>query len=220
MALLAYRRIIGQALRRPHVRWIALAAGMAYLLLYLYSLGHLIVDRDVVAPGDTPSFIVVPDWTTKSFERVGGFAYEPVAALYVARGVTLFIAPLNLFIGAILATLIALNVATTAYALTVARSCRRLSWTGLLGSLPGLLTGFACCVPTVAFVLGANLVLALISVQMFLLPLSVASLVLGLGWTLQRVRKELVEGGISLAALAAGSLGVDHIQGRDGIDMS
>jgi len=214
MALLAYRRIIGQALRRLHVRWIALAAGMAYLLLYLYSLGHLIVDRNVLAPGDTPSFIVVPDWTTKSFERVGGFAYEPVAALYLAQGLTFFLAPLNLFIGAFLATLIALNVATTAYALTVARSCRRLSWTGLLGSLPGLLTGFACCVPTVAFVLGANLVLALISVQMFLLPLSVASLVIGLGWTLQRVRKELIEGGVSLAALTAGSLGVDHIQGR------
>ncbi len=67
--------------------------------------------------------------------------------------------------------------------------------------------------PTVAFVLGANLALALVSVQMFLLPLSVASLVLGLGWTLQRVRKELVAGGVSLAAVAAGNLGVDHIQG-------
>jgi len=28
------------------------------------------------------------------------------------------------------------------------------------------------------------------------------------------VRKELIEGGVSLAALTAGSLGVDHIQGR------
>jgi hypothetical protein len=214
MALPGFRKILGQALRRPRGRWIAITTGIGYFLLYLYSLGHLVVDRNVVAPGDTPGFVIVSDWTTKSFERVGGFAYEPVAALYVARGVTLFIAPLNLFIGAILATLIALNVATTAYALTVARSCRRLSWTGLLGSLPGLLTGFACCVPTVAFVLGANLALALISVQIFLLPLSLASLVLGLGWTLQRVRKELVEGGVSLAALAARNLGVDHIQGR------
>ncbi|MBA3276980.1 MAG: hypothetical protein H0T72_14455 [Chloroflexia bacterium] len=214
MALPGFRQILGQALRRPRGRWIAITTGIGYFLLYLFSLGHLVVDRNVVAPGDTPGFVIVSDWTTKSFERVGGFAYEPVAALYVARGVTLFIAPLNLFIGAILATLIALNVVTTAYALTVARSCRRLSWTGLLGSLPGLLTGFACCVPTVAFVLGANLALALISVQIFLLPLSLASLVLGLGWTLQRVRKELVEGGVSLAALAARNLGVDHIQGR------
>lgn len=213
MALPGFRQILGQALRRPRGRWIAITTGIGYFLLYLYSLGHLVVDRNVVAPGDTPGFVIVSDWTTKSFERVGGFAYEPVAALYVARGVTLFIAPLNLFIGAILATLIALNVATTAYALTVARSCRR-SWTGLLGSLPGLLTGFACCVPTVAFVLGANLALALISVQIVLLPLSLASLVLGLGWTLQRVRKDLVEGGSSLAALAARDLGVDHIQGR------
>ncbi|MDQ3657153.1 MAG: hypothetical protein M3457_19030, partial [Chloroflexota bacterium] len=142
------------------------------------------------------------------------FAYEPVAALYLAQGLTFFLAPLNLLSGVVLGSLIALHVATTAYALTVARSCRRLSWAGLLGSLPGLLTGFACCVPTVAFVLGANLALALISVQMFLLPLSLASLVLGLGWTLQRVRKELVEGGVSLTAMASGNIGMEHRQGR------
>ncbi len=210
MTLLAFRQILGQALRHPRGHWIAFAAGVAYLLLYLYSLGHLVVDRDVAAPGDTPSFVVVPDWTTKSFDRIGGFSFEPVAALYLARGLTLFIAPLNLLIGTALGSLIALNVATAAYALAVARSCRRLPWTGLLGSLPGLLTGFACCVPTVALVLGANLALAIISVQMFLLPVSLASLVLGLGWNLRRVRKELVEGGVSLSAVASGSLGMER----------
>jgi hypothetical protein len=214
MARPAVRQILGQALRQRRGRWLALAAGAAYLLLYLYSLGHLVVDRDVVASGTTPSLVTVPDWTTKSLERIGGFTFEPVAALYLAEGLTLFIAPVNLLIGAVLGSLIALNVATAAYALTVARSCRRLPWAGLLGSLPGLLTGFACCVPTVAFVLGANLALALISVQMFLVPVSLASLVLGLGWNLRRVRKELVEGGLSLSAVASGNLRIDHHQGH------
>ena len=164
--------------------------------------------------GDTPCLVIVPEWTTKSLERIGGFSFEPVAALYLAQGLTLFNAPVNLLIGATLGTLIALNVAAVAYALTVARSCRRLPWTGLLGSLPGLLTGFACCVPTVAFVLGANLALALVSVQMFLLPLSLASLVLGLGWTLRRVRRELGEGGISLSAMASGHPGMERRHGH------
>lgn len=214
MRPLAFRPILGQALRQRRGRWLALAAGGAYLLLYLYSLGHLVIDHQVVAPGDTPRIVIVPDWTTKSVERIGGFSFEPVAALYLAQGLTLFISPVNLLIGAALGSLIALNVATAAYALTVARSCRRLPWTGLLGSLPGLLTGFACCVPTVAFVLGANLALALVSVQMFLLPLSLASLVLGLGWTLRRVRRELGEGGVSLSAMAPGHPAMERRHGH------
>ena len=214
MRRLAFRPILGQALSQRRGRWLALAAGGAYLLLYLYSLGHLVIDRQVVAPGDTPRIVIVPDWMTKSVERIGGFSFEPVAALYLAQGLTLFIVPVNLLIGATLGSLVALNGAAAAYALTVARSCRRLPWTGLLGSLPGLLTGFACCVPTVAFVLGANLALALVSVQMFLLPLSLASLVLGLGWTLRRVRRELGEGGVSLSAMAPGHPGMEHRHGH------
>jgi hypothetical protein len=198
MTLLTLGQILGQALKRPGGRWVALVSGVGYLLVYLYSLGHLVLDHDVVAPGGTPAFVAVPDWTSKSFERVGGFAFEPVAALYLAQGFTLFIAPLNLLIGVTLGSLIALNVATAAYALATVRSCRRLPWTGLLGSLPGLLTGFACCVPTVALVLGANLALAIISVQAFLLPLSLAGLALGLAWNLHRVRQELVASGVSL----------------------
>lgn len=213
MAPPAFPQILGQALRQPRGRWIALTAGIIYLLLYLYSLGHLVIDRDVAAPRDTPSFLVVPEWTTKSLERVGGFTFEPGAALYLAQGLTLFIAPLNVLIGVTLGSLIALNVATAAYALTIARSCRRLPWTGLLGSLPGLLTGFACCVPTVAFLLGANLALAIISVQMFLIPVSLASLVLGLGWNLRRVRKDLVQGGgVSISAPPSGNFGTGHHQ--------
>ena len=126
MAPTTPRQILGQALRQPRGRWLALAAGVGYLLLYLYSLGHLVIDRDVVAPGDTPSFAVVTDWTTKSFERVGGVTFEPVAALYLAPGLTLFVAPVNLLIGVVLGSLIALNVAAAAYAVAVARSCRRL----------------------------------------------------------------------------------------------
>ena len=174
MSRLAVRPILGQALNQRRGRWLALAAGAAYLLLYLYSLGHLVIDRQVVAPGDTPRLVIVPEWTTKSLERIGGFSFEPVAALYLAQGLTLFIAPVNLLIGAILGTLIALNVAAAAYALTVARSCRRLPWTDLLG----------------------------------------------LAWTLRRVRRELGEGGVSLPAIASGHPGMERRSGHEGTDRS
>ncbi|MCA1717085.1 MAG: hypothetical protein LC781_09675 [Actinobacteria bacterium] len=108
------------------------------------------------------------------------------------EGLALLVAPLNLLIGAVLGGLIALNVVSAAYSLAAVRACRRLSWTGLFSSLPALLTGFACCVPTVGLVLGANLALTLISLQTFLLPVSVAALTAGLFWNLHRTRRELL----------------------------
>ncbi len=190
-----YRQLLGRALRRPRSRWLALLTGVGYLLLYLWSLGHLVVDRAVVAPDETPSFVVVPDWTARSFDRIAGVAFEPVAAFYPVAGLAIFLAPANLLIGAALSGLIALNVATAADALATVRSCRRLPWVSLLGALPGLLTGIACCVPTVALALGANLTLALISAQAFVLPVSVAGLLFGLGWNLHRTRTELLRFG-------------------------
>lgn len=189
---LAYTDILRWSFERPARRWGAFAAGFLYLLFYLYAIGQLVV-RGAVSPQGNPAFRVAPAWATKLLDPIAGYNFEPVAALYLFEGTALFIAPPNLFLGAVLAGLIALNVATAAYSLATVRSCRRLPWTGLLSSLPALLTGFACCVPTVGLVLGANLALALISLQTFLLPLGVAGLAAGLFWNLYRTRKELLQ---------------------------
>ena len=187
-----YTRILLEALKKPHYRWISLSLGVLYLLLYLYAVGQLVLGQDVVSPEGSPAFILDPGWRAKLFKPIAGYTFEPVAALYLFKSLTLFIAPLNLLIGAVLGGLIALNVASAAYSLAAVRTCRRLSWTGLLGSLPALLTGFACCVPTVGLVLGVNLAFALISFQTFLLPVSVAALAAGLLWNLRRTRREFL----------------------------
>lgn len=191
----SHARVLGESLRRPGYRRLALLAGFAYLLLYLYALGQLIIDPSVVPPGGSPGFVLLPEWSARLFKPIAGYTFEAVAALYLPGGLALLFALPNLLIGAALGGLVALNVATAAYALAAVRSCRRLSWTGLLGSLPGLLTGFACCVPTVALVLGANLVLALISLQGVLLSASAVALVAGLAWNLHRARRELLQAG-------------------------
>ena len=187
-----YTRILRDALRKPRYRRISLSLGFLYFLLYLYALGQLVLGRNAVFSEGSPAFIFDSGWATKLFKPIAGYTFEPVAALHPFEGLTLLIAPLNLLIGAVLGGLIALNVASAVYSLAVVRTCRRLSWTGLLGSLPALLTGFACCVPTVALVLGANLALALISLQTFLLPVSVAALAASLFWNLHRTRRELL----------------------------
>jgi hypothetical protein len=187
-----YTRILLEALKKPRYRRISLSVGFLYLLVYLYAIGQLVLSRDVVSPERRPAFILDPGWPTKLLEPIAGYTFEPVAALYLFEGLTLFIAPLNLLIGTVLAGLIALNIVSALYALAAVRSCRRLSWTSLLGSLPALLTGFACCVPTVGLVLGANLLLTLIGLQTFLLPVSVAALAAGLLWNLHRTRREFL----------------------------
>lgn len=187
-----YTGVLLEALKKSRYRWISLSLGFLYLLLYLYAVGQLVLGRNAFSPGGSPAFVTAPGWTAKLFEPIAGYTFEPVAALYLFEGLTLFIAPLNLLIGTVLSGLIALNVASAAYSLAAVRSCRRLSWTGLLGSLPALLTGFACCVPTVGLVLGANLALTLIGLQTFLLPVSVAALTAGLFWNLHRTRRELL----------------------------
>lgn len=189
---LACTDVLRRSFENPGRLWSALGAGFLYFLFYLYAVGQLAV-RGVVSPERGRAFVVAPDWPSKLLEPISGYTFEPVAALYLFEGSALFLAPLNLLIGLVLGGLIALNVATAAYSLAAVRSCRRLSWTGLLGSLPALLTGFACCVPTVGLVLGTNLALALISVQTFLLPLGVAGLTAGLLWNLHRTRRELLQ---------------------------
>ncbi len=190
---LGYARILLQALGKPGRRWTALSIGILYLVLYLYAIGQLSLGSNVVSPQGAPAFILDPGWAAKLVEPIAGYTFEPVAALYVFEGLAIFIAPLNLLIGALLGGLVALNVASAAYALATVRTCRRLSSTGLLGSLPALLTGFVCCVPTVGLVLGANLALTLISLQIFLLPASMAGLFMSLVWNLHRTRRELLQ---------------------------
>lgn len=183
--------ILARSLGEPRYRRLAFVAGALYFILYLYAIGQILLGSGVISPRGSPNLVVASSWLSKLLKPIAGYTFEPVAALYLSDGFAVFLSPVNLMIGVVLGVLIALNVASAAYSLATVRSCRRLSWTGLLSSLPALLTGFACCVPTVGLVLGANFALALISLQGYLLPASVAGLVAGLLWNLSRTRKEL-----------------------------
>lgn len=56
---------------------------------------------------------------------------------------------------------------------------------GLLGSLPRFLTGFACCVPTVALVLGAQFTLAVIALRSWFFPVAVVAMSASLLWNMR-----------------------------------
>jgi hypothetical protein len=135
-----------------------------------------------------PSARVVPDWTSKAFKQIAPFSYEPVATIYPANHVTILVSPLNIAMGLALGGLVGINVALALRISAMARACRTRAFGGLLGAVPGLLTGFACCVPTAALVLGAQFAVALIALRSFFFPVALAALLGSLAWNARRAR--------------------------------
>lgn len=182
------RRTLSDALRARRRRWVALAVFAVYLLVYLLAIQNIVLSfgtdlRRFVA---IPSLQVVPDWTTRVFKQIAAFYFEPVMAIYPVNHVTILVSPVNLAMGALLGALVGINVAVALHLIREARTCRRRAFGGLLGALPGFLTGFACCVPTVALVLGAQFTVALIALRSYFFPIALGALLLSLAWNVRR----------------------------------
>ncbi len=186
----ARRGGVGEALGVRRLRRIALGVAAAYLLVYLFAIGNLVVSpgTDLARSVPIPSARVVPDWTSKVFKQIAAFYYEPVVTIYPANHVTILVSPVNVAMGLVLGALVGVNVALALRISSLARACRTRAFGGLLGALPGLLTGFACCVPTVALVLGAQFAVALIALRSFFFPLALAALLASLAWNARRAR--------------------------------
>jgi hypothetical protein len=180
--------VIVEALRVRRYRRVAEALTVLYLFVYLWAIQNLAFSfgTDLTRFVAVPSVQVVPDWPSRVFDPIAAFYYEPVAAVYPVNHVTLLVSPVNVGMGLLLGALFGLNVGVALYVMRTAIACRRRSFAGLLGALPGFLTGFACCVPSFALVLGAQFTLALIAVRSWFFPLAVAALLLTLAWNARR----------------------------------
>jgi len=154
--------------------------GLAYFLLYLVGLRHLGLGR----PGFTVS--VVKDPLTRAFRQVGPFQWEPVA-LIVAGPVELLVAPLNMLLGGLLAVLVGVNLAVSVVAWRGPSACRLGPGAGTMAGLPGLLSGFACCGPTILLVVGVQASAGILSVFQWLLPITIVALLGTPLWTGSRV---------------------------------
>lgn len=174
-------------------RRIGLGAALLFAFLYLYSVGNIVVAPgvDLAAGGSVPSVSVAPEWSQKMWKQIAPFVWEPIVALYLFRAFAVFISPLNFLLALLLGGLVGLNMA-------VAFSRARLTYAprkgggvvqGFLASLPGLLTGFSCCVPTLVLALSslaAGFTVATIAVAPYFLPLAAVALVLNLLWSFRQ----------------------------------
>ncbi len=190
--------VTGEALRSRRHRWIAVAVTVAYVLIYLLAIRNLVIwpGTDFSRFVSIPAVQVAPDWTSKVFKQIAAFYYEPVVAIYPVNHVAILVSPVNLAMGLLLGVLVALNLAVALHLVRTARACRTRAYTGLLGAFPGFLTGFACCVPTIALVVGAQFTVALVAVRAYFFPFALGALLVSLVWNARR-SQELV--GLSAA---------------------
>ena len=159
------------ALRRRDGRLVFGGVTAAYLVAYLRAVGHL-------APGlGGFGVTVVSDPAGKLLRpELGPFTFTPVAR--VVAGPVTYLASFNTVIGAVLAVLVGLNLALTYLAWRQPAACGiGESSTGLLASVPALLSGTACCGPVVLIALGIQASGVLLTAFRFSLPVAAILLV-------------------------------------------
>ena len=149
-----------------------LGAAAGYLLLYLVTIG----DLSLAGRGTGGLTVRAVDDLSRAFASVGFFRFEAVAVV-AAAGVTFLLSPLNLLVAVVLAGLVGANLALTYLGLRQPRACGLEASTGVLAGVPALLSGAACCGPTILLVVGVQASATLVSGFQLLVPLAVAMLV-------------------------------------------
>jgi hypothetical protein len=165
----------------------ALVSLAAYMVLYLAAMNYLIV-----ASADTQSLLaveVLPDWRNLVFRQRAPFLFEPIGVVHLAP-LAIFLSIPNLAIAIVLGLLVGANVATSYYGFRELgmRGLRGLH--ALIGTVPALISGAACCVPTLILVIGLQLTATVATVWSWLVPISAVLLVISLWWSLRRMLAE------------------------------
>lgn len=163
------------ALSRRDGRATLTLAGVTYFAVYLVGLGYLGLGQSGL------ELSVVADPLARATQLRSPFQWEPVA-LVVAGPVELLVSPLNVVLGSLLAGLVGINLAVSVAAYRGPSACRLGTGAGAAAGVPGLLSGFACCGPTVLLVVGLQASATVLTVFQWLVPLTVIALVGTLLW--------------------------------------
>jgi hypothetical protein len=162
---------VGVAARRRDSLSIVVAATLAYLLIYLATVGDLALGG---AGGGVS--VRVADDLSRAFASVGFFRFDAIAVVGVGP-VTYLFSPLNAAVALVLSVLVGANVGLTYLGLIQPKACGLESSTGVLAGVPALLSGAACCGPTILLVVGVQASATIITGFQFLVPLAVVLLV-------------------------------------------
>ena len=168
-ALSKTRAASAMTLRRRDGQLVFAAVSTAYLLVYLWAIGHLAAGLGGF------SVTVVDDPLATLLQSEGTFSFRPVAS--VVLGPVTYLASLNTLLGGAVAALVGLNLAVSYLAWRQPAACGiGQSSSGLVAGIPALLSGTACCGPVVLIAVGIQASSALLTAFQFLLPAAVLML--------------------------------------------
>jgi len=160
-----------EVVRRRDAALVVVGTAAAYLLVYLYALGHL-------APGIGGFDVTVVSGAFGKFFRpeLGPLSFTPVVR--VSAGPVTYLFSLNTVLGLGIAGLVGLNLGLTYLAWRQPAACGiGSSSSGFLASIPAVLSGTACCGPVVLIILGIQASGIVVTAFQFLLPVAVLLLV-------------------------------------------
>lgn len=177
-----------RAFRSPRA-W--LVAGIVALF---YAVAYLLVARALVIQPEAhlarfrpvPSLSLAPDLSWRYLLD----AFNPAAIAYLSDAIVLSLAIPTIATALVIGPLVGANVAV-AVEMLVRRPahCATSTVLGLGGALPSFLASFACCAPTVLFVLGANFAVAVVSIIPFVVPVAFALVIASLLWSARRFER-------------------------------
>jgi hypothetical protein len=136
---------------RRDTKAVFVGTGVSYLLVYLVTVG----DLGVFDGGTGPFTVRVASDLSRAVASVGFFRFDAIA-LVSAGGVTYLFSPLNLLVASLLAGLVGANGALTYLGLVQPRACGIEASAGVRSGIPALLSGAACCGPTILLVVGVQ----------------------------------------------------------------
>lgn len=173
---------------------VLIVAFIVYVLVYLAAVGHLVFTTRMEPSQSLFALKILPNWQDLLFRQRSPFLFESIGALYLGPNLKLFLSVPNMTLSVILGSLVGTNIALSYY------SFRQLGLSGgrgvinLLGTIPAIVSGAACCVPTIILVVGLQLTATLATAWSFFVPLSMGLLLLSLIWSLKRIQSRKLFG--------------------------
>lgn len=165
------RAALAAAADRRDARLVFLGLGSVYLLIYLATIGNL-----SVGSGSGPLTVRLVEDFSLAFETTGFFRYEAIAVISLG-GLTYLFSPLNLLLASVLSALVGANAALSYLGLVQPRACGLEASSGAFASVPALLSGAACCGPTILLVIGFQASASIVAGFQLLVPLALVLLV-------------------------------------------
>jgi hypothetical protein len=133
-------------------------------------------------------FKLLSNWTELIFRQRSPFLFESIGVIYLGP-IKLFLSIGNFLIALILGVLVGANISVSYFSFRSLSLRGTKGFVSLIGTIPAIIGGAACCVPTLILVIGLQLTATLAAIWSYFVPLSAFLLLVSIWWSLRRTQK-------------------------------